>query len=104
MHFYSQFDSGVSVESNNASLEYGHLKDDVHFQGNKRLDTKANRVIYFEKCLEKLAEQLNDSMSSTISEVLFPYRVGCGKAGVLPCPDSQPSRLFISNTCACIFI
>ena len=81
VHFYSQFDSGLSIESNNASLEYGYLKDDVHFQDNKRLDTKANRVIYFEKCLEKLAEQLNGSMSSTISEVLFPYRIGCGKAG-----------------------
>ena len=79
-HLYAQFDSGFSVETNRASLYYPHLQNDHHFMKNKHLDTKQNRLKNFQTCLEKLAEYLNKPKTS-ITKVVFPYRIGCNKAG-----------------------
>ena len=69
--------------------KYNYLFWDTHFQVNKKLDTRTNRLGYFKSCLTELVDDLNfmtminelDNTSPTITNICFPYKIGCGLAG-----------------------
>ena len=60
---------------------------DNHFDKGVDLDTKPNRLIYFQKALSCLKEYLlkynnnNNNNNLQICSIVFPYKIGCGLAG-----------------------
>nr|BDT61848.1 MAG: wsv206-like protein [Penaeus monodon endogenous nimavirus]GBG35560.1 wsv206-like protein [Penaeus monodon endogenous nimavirus] len=75
-NLFGQFMFGKSTGSQMIPKQY----EDDHMKQEKIKDTKANRLLYFEACLEELLKFL-DTTYTEINMVVFPYRIGCGMAG-----------------------